>query len=153
MRLHIIHGLDELLLGLGDLLILSLESQVDQLLPVDDGVDGGFDVRALFMNPFKSLQPLSDDLDVLFAFKGAFKESEEVVDFVLVVVDVTHGLQSSHHVLKVLVEFLGSVTDVVHGSGVVLELIDFVTKLIQVLVKCAELVFGLPITKLSLAGV
>ena len=151
LSLDFVHGIDELFLGLGNLLVLGLETQVDQLLSLNDGVDGGFDVWAFLVDSLERLQSLGDDFDVLFAFEAALKKSEEIIDLVLVVVDITHGLKSSDDILEVLVELLGSVTDVVHSSCI--EIVDFVAELIQVVVESVELVLWLPVAKLMLAGI
>ena len=149
--LDFVHGIDELFLGLGNLLVLGLETQVDQLLSLNDGVDGGVDVWAFLVDSLECLQSLGDDFDVLFAFEAALEKSEEIIDLVLVVVDITHGLKSSDDILEVLVELLGSVTDVVHSSCI--EIVDFVAELIQVVVESVELVLWLPVAKLMLAGI
>lgn len=151
LSLDFVHGIDELFLGLGNLLVLGLETQVDQLLSLNDGVDGGFDVWAFLVDSLERLQSLGDDFDVLFAFEAALKKSEEIIDLVLVVVDITHGLKSSDDILEVLVELLGSVTDVVHSSCI--EIVDFIAELVQVVVESVELVLWLPVAKLMLAGV
>lgn len=140
-----------MLLGLGNLLVLGLETQVNQLLSLNDGVDGGFNIWALLVDSLQCLQSLGDDFNVLFTFKAALQKSEEIIDLVLVVVDITHGLKSSHDILEVLVELLGSVTDVVHSSCI--EIVDFITELVQVVVESVELVLWLPVAKLMLAGV
>ena len=108
MHLHRLHVVEEHLFHLVDLRIFVLESQIDQLLSLNQGFDRGLDVWRLLVNFLNASESIHDGDYVLITLDGSLKDLEQKVNLVLIVIDVAHRVERSHNVLQVLVQFLSS---------------------------------------------
>lgn len=138
------HGVNEEILRLFDVLVFLLECEVDELLPFFQTLDRGFNVWALFVNFLEGFQSRNDDLHVVTVLKGSFEHLEEEVDFIFVVVYIVHELKSSDNVIQILVEFLGLTSNTIHPIHIVCQVINVIAQVVKITVNCDEVVSWLP---------
>ena len=86
-RLHAVHK-DPL--GLQDFLVLMSKSQINELLSLLEGFDGGLDVWRVFVNFFQSSQSFGNNPYVVLVLNSFLQHREKKINLVLVVVHVVH---------------------------------------------------------------